>query len=52
LNGPNNREIHQSGLSASGHGFERFAYRAVSIRCFRCRFCYKISDVKQWLPSL
>jgi len=22
LNGPNNREIHQSGLSASGHGVE------------------------------
>jgi hypothetical protein len=54
LNRPNNREIHQSSLSASGHAFEpensRIKSRIYTV--FWYRFLYKILDFKQWLPSV
>ena len=54
LNRPNNREIRQSRLSASGHGFEpensRIHSRVYTV--FWYRFLYKILGFKQWLPSV
>ena len=54
FNRPNNREIRQSRLSVSGHWFEpeisRIQGRVYTV--FWYRFLYKISEDKQWLPSV
>jgi hypothetical protein len=49
LNRPNNRDIRQARLPASGHGFEpeksHIQSRVYTVFCYR--FLYKISEVKQ-----
>ena len=50
----NNREIRQSRLSVSGHGFEpeKSHIQSRIYTVFLYRFSYKISEVKQRLPSV